>query len=95
MTCGQCGKAIVLAAAQKVYSRDVCPHCESDLHTCQNCRHFDRNAHNQCLEVMAEWVRTKDRNNYCDYFSGADRQGGSAPAAGANVRDQFDSLFKK
>jgi hypothetical protein len=44
---------------------------------------------------MAEWVRTKDRNNYCDYFSGADRQGGGGPAAGAGIRDQFDSLFKK
>ena len=96
MTCWHCGRAIALATAQKVQSRDACPHCDADLRVCRNCRHFEPTAHNECREVLAEWVRFKDKGNYCDYFAPA--TAGAAPAASAgaaNARSAFDQLFKK
>ena len=97
MECWSCGAEIPLRSGQKVNTRDVCPHCDADLHVCKNCRHFDTAAHNDCREVMAEWVRYKDRWNYCDYFTLA----GTGPVpkpAGAEAdadaaRRKFDRLF--
>ncbi len=97
MTCWNCGRVIALKTAQKVLTRDTCPGCDADLHACRGCRHFDLTAHNECREVMAEWVRNKDRSNYCDYFS--PRDDAASPAADAasaagKARSQFDQLFK-
>ncbi|HZT72377.1 MAG TPA: hypothetical protein VE996_01870 [Terriglobales bacterium] len=98
MTCWQCGREIKLLAAERVSTRDTCPGCDADLHVCRNCRHFDPTAHNECREDQAEWVRTKDRNNYCDYFSpvtvvgGATRGKTSAPE---DAKKKFDQLFGK
>lgn len=97
MECWHCGRAIALASGQAILTRDTCPGCDADLHACRGCRHFDPTAHNECREVMAEWVRYKDRANYCDYFSPrAAAQTGSEPAgeAGAAARRRFDDLFK-
>lgn len=97
MQCSQCGREIVLKTAESVGRRDTCPQCDADLHTCLNCRHYDRTAHNECREVLAEWVRMKDRNNYCDYFApAAAGQRLARPAgSGTDVRRKFDDLFKK
>jgi len=99
MHCWHCGREIKLVTAQKVQARDTCPQCDADLRVCRNCRHFDPTSHNECREVMAEWVRTKDRANYCDYFSPATvagAAGGRPPAKQADdARDAFDRMFKK
>ncbi len=97
MTCWKCGANIDLAPAARVGTRDVCPSCDFDLHSCRNCRHYDPAKHNQCVETQAEWVRDKEASNYCDYFSpgGASRRvaGGSSSRAG-EARKKFDDLFK-
>ena len=36
---------------------------------CLNCIFYDSSAHNQCLENQAEWVREKDKGNFCGYFA--------------------------
>ena len=95
MTCWHCGRAITLATAQKVLTRDVCPQCDSDLHCCRNCRHFDPTSHNECREAMAEWVRFKEKSNYCDYFAPAGAAPGAASSSGGAARSAFDQLFKK
>ncbi|MGH9477860.1 MAG: hypothetical protein ACRD1A_01395 [Terriglobales bacterium] len=99
MTCWQCGHTIELVTAQKVHSRDTCPQCNSDLRVCRNCEHFDPTSHNECREVMAEWVRYKDRANYCDYFTPTIVAPARNPRAGAappqDARSKFDALFKK
>lgn len=99
MTCWKCGATINLLTAQKVNSRDTCPQCDADLRVCRNCAHFDPSAHNECREVMAEWVRFKDRSNYCDYFSPVTVVNPTGPRAqGKTISDEarkrFDSLFK-
>ncbi|MDD5544039.1 MAG: hypothetical protein PHX83_12770 [Acidobacteriia bacterium] len=46
---------------------------------------------------MAEWVRYKDRANYCDYFEAAEsiELGKKSAAAGADeARKAWDRLFK-
>ncbi|MGH9414704.1 MAG: hypothetical protein ACRD0Y_13320 [Terriglobales bacterium] len=99
MTCWKCGRTITLKTAQKVNTRDTCA-CDADLHVCRNCRHFDPASHNECREVMAEWVRSKDRANYCDYFSPATADQPTGPQAQGKLapedaRAQFDQLFGK
>jgi hypothetical protein len=96
MTCWKCGVTVDLVAGARVGTRDVCPRCDSDLHSCRNCRHYDPAKHNQCAETQSEWVRDKEASNYCDYFSpGGARRGPSGPSSpGDDVRKKVDSLFK-
>lgn len=96
-TCFNCGQPVQVLAGQKVLKNDTCPKCDTDLHCCKNCRFFDPSVHNECQETQAEWVRFKDKRNYCDYFEASThitlvkKAGASADEA----RKKFDSLFKK
>jgi hypothetical protein len=96
LICWKCGNAIDYAPGVRVGTRDTCPHCDSDLHSCRNCRHYDPAKHNQCAETQAEWVRDKEASNYCDYFSpgGSRRSGAPAPNGADDAKKKFDSLFK-
>jgi hypothetical protein len=93
--CARCGTAYPLSG--RLGRKETCPRCDADLHTCHNCRHFSPHAHNQCAENQAEWVREKDRANFCDYFD--PRRGTSGPGGVKSERDQakarFEDLFKK
>ncbi len=74
----------------------VCSRCDADLHCCFNCRHYNIHVHNECNETQAEWVRDKDRSNYCDYFDPKRGGGlGKTDKPGDDARARFDSLFKK
>lgn len=53
----------------KVTRNDFCPHCDMPLKCCYNCRFYDRDAHHQCAETQAEWVRYKEKANLCSYFT--------------------------
>jgi hypothetical protein len=92
--CSKCGNPCPIT--DRIGRRDTCPKCEADLHTCHNCRHFNHRAHNECNEPQAEWVREKERANFCDYFE--PRRGGVASGRDTG-RDQsrarFEDLFKK
>jgi hypothetical protein len=83
--------------SERLGRRETCPKCDADLHTCRNCRFYSPSAHNECAETQAEWVREKDRANYCDYFE--PRRGGSGVAGFQSRQDQakarFEDLFKK
>jgi hypothetical protein len=93
--CAKCGNPYPLS--HRVGRKETCPKCDADLHTWHNCRLYSPHAHNECAETQAEWVREKDRANYCDYFD--PRRGGSGVAGFETKRDQakarFDDLFKK
>jgi len=98
MVCWKCGYAVEIASSNRVTTRDACPQCDSDLHACRNCRHYDPAKNNQCAETQAEWVRDKEAANYCDYFSpGAARRAGALrPSSGVDdAKKRFDSLFKR
>jgi hypothetical protein len=95
--CWNCGHRIPLLSAQKVLKKDTCPQCEADLHSCRNCRFFDPSVHNECRETQAEWVRAKDKANYCDYFEVSTRVDltRKPDASAGDARKKWDSLFKK
>ncbi len=95
MGCFSCSAPVELAAGERVGFRDTCAKCNSDLHVCLNCVHYDLNAYNQCREPNAEWVSERDRANRCDYFAYGDRSGTAAGAERASARAALDDLFKK
>lgn len=49
--------------------RAECSKCHRDAHVCLNCVFYDTGAHHECREEQAEWVKEKDRANFCSYFS--------------------------
>ncbi len=69
----------------------TCPSCHSDVHVCVNCRFYDRSAHNQCREPAAEFVRDKERTNFCEFFELAGSKAAAARSPGGKAA--FDSLF--
>ncbi len=91
LVCYQCGEEIELEG--KVVRKDTCPSCHAWLHSCRHCRFHDPAVNNQCREPAAEWVSTKESNNFCEYFEpGGDR----GPVRSRQLgREAFDQLFKK
>ncbi len=81
----------------QVLNNDTCSRCDADLHCCRNCRFFDPSVSNQCGEPQAEWVRTKDRRNYCDYFEASTqiRLVRKSGTSSDDARKKWDSLFGK
>ena len=69
-----------------------CPSCRRDVRVCLNCTFYSTTAARGCREEQAEWVKEKDRANFCSYFTpgvqGATRQADCAKA-------KLDALFAK
>ena len=94
VSCVQCGELVTLAG--RVSFREECTHCQSDLHTCFNCRFYDESAYNQCRESSAELVKDKERNNYCEYFEPSleNNKHSKAEEKSAQLK-AAEALFKK
>jgi hypothetical protein len=90
--CAQCRKELEI---DRFFSRkSTCPKCGSDLHICLNCRFYSETAHNKCLEPKAEFQRTRDRANFCDFFVFRE----SSPSASPDKEDalkKLNDLFRK
>lgn len=90
--CSHCKKEIEL---DKFFSRkSVCAKCGSDLHVCLNCRLYAEAAHNRCLEPKAEFQRTRDRANFCDYFVFREETS-SSTVDREDALKRLNDLFKK
>ena len=89
----QCFSCKKTTSWEKINRRDECPHCNADIHVCLNCRFFSESAHHQCREVQAEYVKEKDRANFCEYFEASSslRQNESKPD---DLLKAAESLFK-
>ncbi len=90
--CWNCGESL----SPLDYGRgDICKKCGRDTRTCKGCKHYDRDAHNQCHETIAERVVEKERSNFCDYFEPHD----NSPSSQATSRDAMklaaEALFKR
>ena len=99
-TCALCKKPIEI---DRFFSRKaLCPGCGGDLHICLNCKFHSETSHNRCLEPKAEFQRTRDKANFCDYFifiEDSQRRkesstGNSTDKDRGNARKRFDELFK-
>ena len=92
--CYKCGKVIEIE--RTVGRTEPCPHCDTDLHCCLNCKFYDKVAHHQCREPQAEAVSDKEKGNFCDYFVFKESSGvrqKSEPTTSA--KEKLDRLFKK
>lgn len=100
--CVMCGKQISIE--RFVPRKASCQHCGGDLHICLNCKHYSPSSHNQCIETKAEFQRSRDRANFCEYFDYRDSlakprssTGGDLSMGGGgaeDVKNKFDDLFK-
>jgi len=52
----------------KITRQTLCPECDNPLKCCFNCRFYDKDSYHQCTEPQAEWVRYKEKANFCEYF---------------------------
>lgn len=94
--CACCGAAI--GDPRAIGRRDSCAACHRDLHTCLQCRWYDRAAYNECHEPRAERVVDKEHANFCDYYvcHGAVRKELEADTlAEGKAKRMLDALFRK
>lgn len=80
-------------AVDKVGFREDCSKCGADLHICLNCEFYDKGSYHECRESSADFVKDKERANYCDYFR--PRSGISAKNDEDKVLSAAEALFKK
>ena len=92
-------------------SNGKCPQCQSELHSCKQCMHFDTGARFECTEPIPERIPRKDVKNECTFFamrtlvekdtspaSSMPKPVAAVPTAGLSTdsaRRAFDNLFKK
>jgi len=66
--CWSCGTGLA-EEPLPLSRRAECRHCRAELHVCRLCSFFDPQVAESCREERAEFVREKDRANFCDYFT--------------------------
>ena len=95
VTCFHCGNTYEFV--ERVPRKETCSKCGSDLHCCKNCTFYDTSAPKECREPVAEYVRYKDRANFCDYFEpkSANDPSGTKSSSQDDARKAWDKLFKK
>ena len=97
LSCKKCGQKI--RGLEEIRAEDVCPKCGNDLHSCQQCKHFDTASRWECAksaEIPAR-VANKTRRNECPLYSPtfAFDMTGAKAASTDDARDAFEKLFKK
>lgn len=94
MICYNCGFDIKLKG--KPWRQSTCPECDAYLHCCLNCRFYDDNAHNDCREPQAKWVRDKEMGNFCDYFeANVETRQSNSNSRRDDARNKLEELFRK
>jgi hypothetical protein len=91
--CSKCGYKLAVVGNQ-VGRRDTCPSCESELHACIHCRHYDPNVAKQCKEPFAEVPSDKEDANFCEFFQIGEGGVGNAGQKAAAL-DAAEALFRK
>ena len=92
LQCAFCQREITLTG--RVGRLDSCSFCGRDLHCCYQCHFYDVDAHHECREPQADFVKEKDQANFCDWFR-------FEPRIKVKVADKeaqkarLESLFKK
>lgn len=91
--CWKCKKNTV---STSITRNSECPICSTDLHSCLNCKFFDKNSHYECKETIDELVKDKEKRNFCEYFVEQKYDSTSTistTTAEKSARDAFNSLF--
>jgi rRNA maturation protein Nop10 len=91
--CSHCGKEIEI---DKFFSRkSTCPTCGADLHICMNCRFYSETSHNKCREPKAEFQRSREKANFCDYFIFREGPAGKGSGSKEDALNKLNDLFRK
>ena len=88
--CYFCGQPFT---GDKVYRDTICSRCGKDLHSCLNCRFYEKGSYLDCRESISEGIADKERSNFCDYFEYADRKGSGSDKKAQDAKSQFAKLF--
>ena len=90
----RCPRCKNLIDIEKIMFKDECPSCRTDLHACIYCNLYDEGKANRCREPQADYVKERDRANFCEYFRF--QEAGGPKAAGKETAEKlWDELFKK
>lgn len=94
MRCWKCGQSVEVK--DKIQRKDACSQCGLDLRCCYNCHFYDKQAPHQCGEPQAEWVRYKEKGNFCDFFRPRRKffKVVEKPLKKDAQKNKWDSLFK-
>jgi hypothetical protein len=111
VTAVRCWNCATTLPAATVEVSTTCPKCNSALHCCKQCAHFEPSTRFQCLKPIPERLAYKDQVNQCTLFSSrvtvardanvpitngsASSPPISVPRSSADARLAFDNLFKK
>jgi hypothetical protein len=91
--CSLCEKEVRI---DKYFSRkSSCPKCGGDLHICLNCRFYSETSHNKCIEPKAEFQRSRDKANFCDFFTFKESLSSSSVKEKEDAKKRFEDLFRK
>jgi predicted RNA-binding Zn-ribbon protein involved in translation (DUF1610 family) len=91
--CALCGKKVDI---DKYFSRkSTCPDCGGELHICLNCRFYSETSHNKCLEPKAEFQRSRNKANFCDYFVFREATSSFSLKEKEEAKRRLEELFKK
>jgi hypothetical protein len=100
LRCHVCGRSIFDFG--KIVKSSACPHCNTVLHCCRTCAHFDSAARWQCRAEIAEAVADKNKANDCTLYEPRlvlDSTGRRSTKPGSDkpgdARSQFENLFKR
>jgi len=62
--CSNCGAAL----APGFDANGKCPRCQSEMHCCKQCVHFDTGRQFECTQPIPERITKKDAKNNCTFF---------------------------
>jgi hypothetical protein len=91
VSCFSCGKKTLFEGLLSLRAECACGY---DLHNCNNCKFYDEKAYHECSEPSAEWVKDKEKANFCDHFE-AKSDGVGSGKAKDDLRAMAEALFKK
>lgn len=77
----------------KAGRQDVCPHCFSDMHCCMNCRFYDPSYTNECRETVSNFIRERDKSNFCAAFEFKDVED-TGDTGEIDAKSKLNDLFK-
>ncbi|HOP86953.1 MAG TPA: hypothetical protein PLM71_06460 [Syntrophorhabdaceae bacterium] len=90
-----CYRCKIPIEMDEITFRSECPSCSADLHVCFNCSFYDTTKHNSCSEGQADFVREKDRANYCEYFKFIEHREEDKKSKREEAEKLWSTIFKK
>ncbi len=94
--CHACGAVWDGSPGTQPGRNETCVKCGADLHICLNCRFYDPSAHHQCLSRTTEYVKDKEKRNFCDELEFTSQAGGKNPGGDdkGGMEEKWKDLFK-